>query len=149
MEQEENTGFVLEETLGFAVQRASIIMKKQLIELFQEQGYHITPEEFAILGRLWEEDGLLQSVINDKTLKDKTTVTRLLNRLIKKGLIKKKTDAADRRNYRIHLTKKGKTLKDQIIPIVEQLLAAASRNITAADLQTTIQTLKAIFANLN
>ncbi|MBB6215398.1 DNA-binding MarR family transcriptional regulator [Anaerosolibacter carboniphilus] len=147
--EREIESFVIEEAVGFAINRASIEMRKKLTYIFKKEGYDITPEEFSILSQLWEEDGLLQSVINDKTLKDKTTVTRLLERLKTKGLIEKRIEEADRRNYRIHLTEKGMAIKYNIIPIVIKLLDMASHNIDGEDLRITIKTLKEIVKNLN
>lgn len=140
---------VIEDALGFVLNRAAIIMRKKFTYLLKKDGYNITPEEFAILNRLWEEDGLFQSDINDRTLKDKTTVTRLLERLIKKELIHKKNDEQDRRNYKIYLTEKGLSLKYHIIPIAIKLMDKSSRNIDTDDLRITINTLKDIFKNLS
>lgn len=141
--------FKIENALGFVVNRASLIMTKKLNAMFKEAGHDITPEEFSILSRLWEEDNLFQSEINERTLKDKTRVTRLLGGLIEKSLIEKKIDETDRRNYHVCLTEKGKNLKYELLPIVMKLIDTAASNISQSDLETTIKTLKTIFANLN
>lgn len=141
--------FSIENILGFVVNRTSIVMRQNLTSLFKKEGCDITPEEFAILSQLWDEDGLFQSVINEKTLKDKTTVTRLLERLQKKGLIDKKVDEADRRNYRIYLTNKGVSLKFIVIPLVIKFMDIATDNIDSDDLIITIKTLKEVSKNLN
>lgn len=152
MDKNKETGaevFRLDEALGHVVNRAAIIIRRKLTELFKAAGHNITPEEFAIISRLWEEDGLLQSEITEKTLKDKTRVTRLLGGLIEKSLAKKQVYEEDRRNYRIYLTDKGKTLKYQLIPIVNGLMEASVRNIPKSDLEITVNTLRTIFNNLN
>jgi DNA-binding MarR family transcriptional regulator len=141
--------FKIEEALGSVINRASIVMKKKLAELMKEAGYDITPEEFAILSRLWDKDGLFQTEITEKTLKDKTRVTRLLGGLIEKSLVEKKIDESDRRNFHIHLTEKGKALKYEVLPIVIKLMGIASANIHKNDLEITKETLKTIFINLN
>lgn len=141
--------FKIEDALGAVVNRAAIIIRKKLTDYLKEAGYDITPEEFSILSRLWDEDGLFQTEITERTLKDKTRVTRLLGGLIEKSLIEKKVDKADRRNYHIYLTKKGKALKYEVLPIVMRLLSSASANIQQSDLEVTIKTLKSIFNNLN
>lgn len=151
---EQNTGrgienFEIDNALGFVVNRASLIMTKKLASMFKEAGHDITPEEFSILSRLWEEDGLFQTEINERTLKDKTRVTRLLGGLIEKSLIKKSTDEADKRSYHVHLTEKGKALKYEILPIVIRLIEMSSTNITKSDLEITVKCLKEIFNNLN
>lgn len=141
--------FKMEESLGSVINRASIIVRKKLTTMFKDAGYNITPEEFSILGRLWDEDGLFQSEITEKTLKDKTRVTRILGGLIEKSFIEKKIDESDRRNFRINLTEKGKELKKELLPIVINLMGMSSKNISQSDLEVTIKTLKTIFNNLN
>ncbi|MEW6624947.1 MAG: MarR family winged helix-turn-helix transcriptional regulator [Bacillota bacterium] len=141
--------FSIDNSLGFIINRVAIIMRKRLTYLSIKAGVDITPEEFAILGRLWEEDGLLQTALTDKTLKDKTTVTRLLERLIQKSLIEKQMDETDRRNFRIYLTQKGKDMMLNMMPIVTSLIETACNNISQQELTTTIKSLRTIFQNLN
>jgi MarR family transcriptional regulator, organic hydroperoxide resistance regulator len=141
--------FNIENALGFVVNRASLVMTRKLNSMFKESGYNITPEEFVILSRLWEEDHLLQSEINERTLKDKSRVTRLLGGLAEKLLIEKRVDEADKRNLHIYLTDKGKKMKYEILPIVVKLIKMSSSNIPQSDLETTIKTLKSIFNNVN
>jgi MarR family transcriptional regulator, organic hydroperoxide resistance regulator len=141
--------FNIENALGFVVNRASLVMTRKLNSMFKESGYNITPEEFVILSRLWEEDNLLQSEINERTLKDKSRVTRLLGGLAEKSLIEKRVDEADKRNLHINLTDKGKKMKYEILPIVIKLIKMSSNDIPRSDLEITIKTLKAIFNNVN
>jgi DNA-binding MarR family transcriptional regulator len=141
--------FNIEDALGFVINRASLIMTRKLNSMFKEAGYDITPEEFSILSRLWEEDNLPQSEINERTLKDKSRVTRLLGGLADKSLIEKRVDEADKRNLHIYLTDKGKKMKYEILPIVIKLIEMSSINIPHSDLETTIKTLKMIFTNIN
>lgn len=141
--------FKMDDALGHVVNRAAIVIRKQLTLLFKEAGFSITPEEFSIISRLWEEDGLLQSEITEKTLKDKTRVTRLLSGLIEQSYVEKRVLEEDRRNYRIYLTEKGQDLKYKLLPIVIGLMGTASANISLQDMDTTIKTLKAVFVNVN
>ncbi len=141
--------FKISESLGHVTNRVAIIMRKNLAVRFKEQGVKLTSEEFAILHTLWETDGLFQTEITEKTLKDKTRVTRLLLKLIDKALVEKRIDENDRRNFRIYLTEKGSNLKYKVLPIVRSLMEQASCQVSSIDLETTIITLKKMFANLN
>ena len=67
----------------------------------------VTPEQWVVLFRLYEREGLTQSELGDRTVKDKTTVTRILDRLEKKGLLYRRRDTRDRRSQRIYLTESG------------------------------------------
>lgn len=104
--------FQIENTLGYRINRSAIIMKIELQNRFKNAGFSITPEEWVILNRLWESDGMNQNEISQKTLKDKTTVTRFLNGMEKDGLIRRVVAEEDRRSRLIFLTDKGKLLKE-------------------------------------
>jgi DNA-binding MarR family transcriptional regulator len=141
--------FKIEDTLGFIINRSAIIIKKRLAKMTKEVGYDITPEEFALLSRLWEEDGIQQTILTEKTLKDKTRVTRLLNSLMEKSYVSKKTDEADRRNYIIYLTEEGYAIKADIVRIVKKIMENASEDIDPEEINVTKKVLRKIFQNLN
>jgi len=136
--------FSIDEALGYIVFRTANAMRKTFAYLFKKEGIDVTPEELAILISLWKEDGLFQSEINDKTYKDKTTVTRILERIKKKGYIEKRIDEADRRNYKIHLTEKGKALKDKIVPVALKFRDMFLKSIDDRDMDITVNTLKVL-----
>lgn len=141
--------FKIEDTLGFIINRSAIIIRRRLAKMTKEAGYDITPEEFALLSRLWEEDGIQQTILTEKTLKDKTRVTRLLNSLIENSYVSKKTDEADRRNYIIYLTEEGYAIKANIVKIVKKIMENASEDIDQEEINVTKKVLRKIFQNLN
>ncbi|EMJ95490.1 MarR family winged helix-turn-helix transcriptional regulator [Leptospira alstonii] len=141
--------FQIENTLGYRINRCGIVIKQELRRRFNKRGYSITPEEWIILNRLWETDGLTQNEISQKTIKDKTTVTRFLSKMEEDGLIRRKSSNQDRRVNHIQLSTKGKKLKDQLIPIAQELLEAATEKISPERLLVTIETLKQIELNLS
>ncbi|EMY78338.1 MarR family protein [Leptospira weilii serovar Ranarum str. ICFT] len=141
--------FQIENTLGYRINRCGIVIKQELRRRFNKRGYSITPEEWIILNRLWETDGLTQNEISQKTIKDKTTVTRFLSKMEKDGLIRRKSSNEDRRVNHVQLSTKGKKLKNQLIPIAQELLEAATEKISPEHLLVTIETLKQIELNLS
>lgn len=141
--------FYIEDVLGAVINRAAIIIRKKLSVMLKEKGYDITPEEFALLSRLWENDGIPQTELGEKTLKNKTRVTRLLGSLIDKTYVRKEQDEADRRNYIVSLTEKGKDMRLVIVPIVMQLMEEASEGIDQMDIEITKKVLKKVYENLD
>ncbi|MGJ4752289.1 MarR family winged helix-turn-helix transcriptional regulator [Leptospira kmetyi] len=141
--------FRIENTLGYRVNRCGIAMRQDLRRRFNEQGHSITPEEWIILNRLWENDGLTQNEISQKTIKDKTTVTRFLSKMEEDGLIQRKSSKEDKRVNHVHLTAKGKKLKELLIPIAKELMSNAAEGISQEHLRITLETLKQIETNLS
>jgi MarR family transcriptional regulator, organic hydroperoxide resistance regulator len=56
---------------------------------FQDAGHVLTPEQWAVLLGLREEEGLNQRQLGEKTYKDRHNITRNLKQLDKRGYIEK------------------------------------------------------------
>jgi len=142
------TEFDLENTIGYLINRCSILLKSELTHRFNQAGYDVTPEEWVILNRLWEQDGMSQNELARTTLKDKTTIVRFLDQMSKKQLIIRKNSSEDARVKEIYLTPAAHTLKNKLIPIVQELLADCSVNIKPTQVSITISVLHEIEQNL-
>ena len=108
----------------------------------------LTFEMLQVLGVLWKADGVNQQLLADATLKDKASMTYLLNNLAKRNLIARQEDATDRRNKLVLLTKEGKKLQQVIQPWLEEMYQLAGNKITAGAFFDTIQTLEAVERNV-
>jgi len=134
--------------IGFVIGRSSHIMSQAFRATFSAAGHTITPEEWGLLNRLWERDGQRQAELADATIRDRTTVTRLLDGMVAKGLVRRETDPTDRRAVQGWLTDEGRALRTQLIPVAEGLLHRATRCISKKDIRVTIATLRKLQANL-
>tara|TARA_Y100000741_G_C18066147_1_gene482581 strand:- start:11 stop:427 length:417 start_codon:yes stop_codon:yes gene_type:complete len=63
-------------------------------------------------------EGLSQSELSKKLSIDLSTLSRNLDRLIDKNIIKKKISGIDKRSYRINLTAKGNELQKKINSVI-------------------------------
>jgi DNA-binding MarR family transcriptional regulator len=87
---------------------------------------------------LWGQDGINQQELADLTLKDKASMTLLLDNLTKRGLVKRLEDASDRRSKLIYLTAKGKRLGKKVEPWVGELFTIASRDLRIGEIRECI-----------
>lgn len=134
----------LDSSIGFVVNRTAYMMRRAVTEEFRKRGQDVTPEESVVLARLWQQDGRRPAELADTTVRDRTTVTRLLDRLEDKGLIRRQVDEEDRRSFRTWLTPAGRGLKDEIVPVVRHLLEIMTEEVTAEELELTVGTLRRI-----
>jgi MarR family transcriptional regulator, lower aerobic nicotinate degradation pathway regulator len=115
MSAQTNTRGDIAKSVGFllakAYQRALVIFKEHF------EGYDLTPQQYGLLGFLWQEDGITQAELSAKSQIDRTTMGGLIDRLEKEGLVVRRSHPEDRRAYRICLTEKGKALEPVLIPI--------------------------------
>ena len=140
--------FQIDQTIGYALNRCTILLRLNLAQQFSANGYDITPEEWVILNRLWQKDGRSQSDLARTTIKDKTTVTRHLNRMERKGLIVRQSSTADARVNLIFLTPAAEALKTALIPLARELLSAGIAGIDQSEMAITLSVLKKIEQNL-
>ncbi|AMV72950.1 MarR family transcriptional regulator [Desulfuromonas carbonis] len=108
-------GLNIESSLGFLLAKAHQRIYAQFRDLLAPHG--ITPAQFALLAFLWQEDGRTQTALSEKTEIDRTTLSGLLDRLQKLGLVHRRPDPADRRAWRVCLTAKGRALEKVLTPV--------------------------------
>ncbi|MCI0552527.1 MAG: MarR family transcriptional regulator [Anaerolineae bacterium] len=142
------SNFNLNDSYGYLINLAAQRLKYELHQTFQAKGYDITPEQWAVLNRLWEEDGLSQVELAERTFKDKPGTTRILILLEKKGVVVRRPDESDGRVLRVFLTKTGRDLKDKLIPCAQEVLAKSGKNLTKEELAQFKLTLNQILNNL-
>ena len=139
--------YSIEKSIGFIIYRSALKMKSTLQRILKDRGFDITPEQWGILRVLREEEGISQKEIGDRLFKDKPNVTRMLDALERKGLIFRQP--TDRRRYSIFLTKEGKKLQEELLPIVLQVQEKAINALAKNDLERLQNLLNKIYGNLS
>ena len=139
--------FDIDSSLGFIVNRTAYVLRQRLQEAFRRHKHTTTPEEFAVLRVLWKQDGRRQGELANYSFKDRTTITRLIDGLVRKKFVERKADATDRRVICTWLTKNGKDLEAELVPIAHALATQATQNISEKDLEATLRTLKTVQEN--
>lgn len=82
---------------------------------------------------LVESESLNQKVLSERLVKDKTTVSRLVDGWVKKSWVKREVSPQDKRNYVLRLTKKGKEIWEKGLPIVTAADLVFRKDLTEAD----------------
>jgi len=137
---------LLDSSLGFILTRTSMRYKNELGRRLKP--YDVTPEQWVALYRLLEQGGLTQRELADRTFKDKPTITRILDKLEQKQLIKRSDSLTDRRAFRIHLTGQGLHLLEQLMPLSQLVREDACRGVSDRELAALKATLNKIWSNL-
>ncbi|MFC1867582.1 MarR family winged helix-turn-helix transcriptional regulator [Thermodesulfobacteriota bacterium] len=145
--------FDLDESLGYLIRQAGLRFQVSMKRAFNAKGYDLTSEQWGVLCRLWEEEGLTQKEIARRVFRGDTkqgwpSISRVLNILARKKIIIRKMDPDDRRAFRIYLTKQGREIKDELISIVRKDLKKASRNMNESEIKELKRMLTQVFDNL-
>lgn len=124
--------------LGIAYRKLSLILQQRM------RDYHITPEQWSVLYRIWEKDGQIQKEIGERSGKDKPTTTRILTALEEKGFIRKVCGENDRRSFFIFITDEGRTVIRHTEPIEHQVLEEITEEFSGEESKLLLKLLRQI-----
>lgn len=134
---------------GYLLTKSSVLMKRKLSDLIKNSGYTITLEQWIILNTLWDNEGLIQTEIAKRAFKDKTNLTRILDKMERDDLVVRNRSKENRREYRITITKNGTKIFRELIPLVQnhnekimQIFESDERNQLINSLQKLIETME-------
>jgi DNA-binding MarR family transcriptional regulator len=77
--------------------------------------------EWYVLRALYEQDGLSASRLACAVCRHPSSITALLDRMEEKNLLRRETDADDRRSVRIFLTDQGRACRSQVETVAAQI----------------------------
>ncbi len=123
----------IDNAVGYAVGHAAARIKIALRRAFVAAGHDVTPDQWVVLYRLLENEGITQAGLGERTVKDKTTITRILDRLEARKLLTRRRDPDDRRSQRLYLTEAGRALAQALVPIVQAFADEAYADLTEND----------------
>jgi len=148
MAKQQKTKSELALELGRSMSELRNDVRQHIQVKIKEQGINITFEMLEVMGCLWKKDGINQQEIADLTLRDKSSMTYLLDNLVKRGMVKRVEDEDDRRNKLIYLTSEGTALKEQLYPWVAEVYEMATKEVDIEDLRTGVILLNKMTDNL-
>ena len=131
-------------SLGYAIGRTNWYMRNLINKLLREEGLNITNEQWIVLKVINEIPGLSQTEIAEKSLKDKTNITRILDLLEKSMFIERHKDDRDRRMYRIYITEQGKKILKAVNPITQKTDDISRHSLNKNEVTRLLESLDAI-----
>lgn len=140
--------FSIDESLGFWVYRMHTQSCAVLKRAFQDAGHDITPEQWGLMVRLRENQGINQSRLGEKAYKDRHNTTRIVKQLVKRGLIERRPDEIDKRAYNLFITESGQVALEALAQIAFNHYTIVFNGLPAEDLRAMRRILKHIVNNL-
>jgi MarR family transcriptional regulator for hemolysin len=87
----------------------------------------------GLLVRLAEENGLAQADLARRGRVEASTVCRMVDRLVRDGLVERRSDPADRRTVRVHLTARGREVAERGMAVARDLDARMAGGLDEAE----------------
>lgn len=107
------------------------------------------PGQIPLLLWLFEEDGILQKDLVERSNIEQSTVAEHLDRMERDGLIYRQRDVSDGRKFRIYLTEKSRQMADHLLDELESGARIFTKGIRASDLVVFDHVIRRIIANLD
>ena len=120
-----------------------------MTEAFNEHGIDLSKEQAIVLKKLLEQNGRPQHDLALVTSRDKTSLTRLLSTMERKGLIYREQMIEDKRVNLVFMTEKGRTEIDRATPVILGIINQAISGIDEKRIQDAKVIIKEIYENLN
>jgi DNA-binding MarR family transcriptional regulator len=109
---------------------------------------HVTMGMWYFLRALWEEEGVTQRELSRRIGMMESTTVPALALMERRGLVRRQRDAKDRRRSCVFLTKRGRALKDVLLPHAKEANRLALEGVGAADQATLRRILRQVRTNL-
>lgn len=96
--------------------------------------YDLTESQFGILEAIQHIGPLCQKDLAAKILKTTANITLTIDKLEKKGLVRRERNLEDRRYYAVHLTEEGQRLISEVFPRVKQRIVENMTTLSESEL---------------
>ena len=103
---------------------------------------------WSFLRILWESEGLTQRQLSGQAGVMEPTTFSALNAMEQLGYVVRKPSPTSRKEVHVYLTRKGRALKNKLVPLAEEVNEVASQDVESADIAATRRTLLAFIENL-
>jgi DNA-binding MarR family transcriptional regulator len=110
-------------------------------------GILITIDQWIVLKTISENTDISQRDIAESVFKDEASVTRIIELLVKKGLLSRNFHKGDRRRIVLEPNRKTRSLLEKVWKIAIKNRLRALKGISARDLELTRRVLNVIAAN--
>ena len=109
------------EMAGHLIRRLHQQSTQVFTQRTQAAGYDLTPVQYAALEAIFENPGTDQKFVAELIGYDRATIGGVIDRLEKKGWVRRVVSEQDRRARELSLTAKGNSIRVALQPIVQDL----------------------------
>ncbi|MBM3153139.1 MAG: MarR family transcriptional regulator, partial [Chloroflexi bacterium] len=113
------------------------------IRRIASEKFNLTVEQFQVLRRIRRGSGSV-SALAEANRTSRSSVSKVVDVLVNKGLVSRRQNPDDRRNIPLSLTADGQRIMDAIFDETESWLATQFRRLDAEELKAAIQGMEAL-----
>ncbi|KUL24339.1 MarR family winged helix-turn-helix transcriptional regulator [Streptomyces regalis] len=133
--------------MSYAIFQLARAHRAYAAAMLREMDLH--PGQELLLMQLLDRDGQTQSELLDSVGLDHSTVSKSLRRMQDAGLLSREPAAHDRRVMVVHLTDKGRAMREPLAAMWRALEETSARNLSAQQAESFVRTAYAIADAIN
>ncbi|MET9785799.1 MarR family winged helix-turn-helix transcriptional regulator [Streptomyces canus] len=133
--------------MSYAIFQLARAHRARAAAMLREMDLH--PGQELLLMQLLDRDGQTQSELLESVGLDHSTVSKSLRRMQDAGLLVREPAAHDRRVMVVHLTDKGRALREPIAAMWQALEETSARDLTAEQAESFVRIAYAIADAIN
>ena len=135
-----------EDTVGFLLWDTTRAFTARFSERIARHG--VTFGLWPFLRALWEEDGLTQRQLSERVRMKGPTTVAAVNRLERRGLVRRTHNAHDGRKINVFLTPEGRRIYDLVMPEVAAINRQGIAGLSEADQEDLKRLLRGLRGNM-
>ena len=122
------------------------VSQHEVFQLLSERlsRYGVTPGQYGVLSYLWETGQANPRELARELSLENSTISGVLDRMQKKGLIDRLLDPGDRRSIQVVLTPAGRALEADVLKAVDEVNEEVLRGFDPETAETLIRCLQRI-----
>jgi MarR family transcriptional regulator, transcriptional regulator for hemolysin len=125
----------LDEIIFYNLEKSIKSYRQYAQKQITNAGFDITIDQWLILQTIQENADYSQQQIAEKVFKDFASVTRMIELLVKKGLLERAFHEEDRRRFKLTLTQTGIKIIADVQPIIQQNRTQALQSLSDPDIE--------------
>lgn len=133
--------------MGALIGRSYRSMSTLLQRNFKKEGLELSIDQWVILVGLYKNDGCSQQSLAEFSRKDKASVARLIAGLESKRLVFRRHDQSDKRNKKVYLSKKAKSLQNKLLLQFDDTTHVALKGLNMQEIEITKKVLRTVLRN--
>ena len=119
----------VDNALGFLTITASRLMSGYFRKQLTEAGFDLTAEQWGVLAQIWNKGSLSQDALAGRLCVDKSSLSRVLDVMERKGLVTRVRDPEDARRKILYATEEADHLRMQCRDIAHKVMTDLLRDI--------------------
>lgn len=108
--------FALENFLPYRLSVLTQTVSGGLSKIYASR-FDLSVPQWRVMAVLGRYEPISANEVGDRTVMDKVAVSRAVQAMLRRGLVERTVDARDRRRSALRLSKRGRSIHNEIVPL--------------------------------